>query len=137
MESIDKSKLKIVTFSEGIKAKGGNLTPATLMVDCRIIRESNNGLPEDRKFTDPRMSGSDVNFRTWILENNMDEIENILGTVQYGLDKLLHRRNGKKDPYEEPFTINFFCAHGVHRSVSTKIIISNILKKNGWNVEVK
>lgn len=124
----DKGKLKIILFSEGIKANKGVLTPATLIVDCRILAHP-AALQADTKL--------DGGLEKWIVKNNWAEMVTITDLIHEGLDKTLMRRNGKKDPYEEPFTINFFCAHGMHRSVSAKNYMAGVLKDTGWKVEVK
>jgi RNase adaptor protein for sRNA GlmZ degradation len=123
---IDKSRLKLITLSAGIKA--GPLPYADLIIDCRIIPDPSH----------VGGTGDDSKIQEWVRIRCLEKLSLIFQVVEAGIRMLDARRGGNEEKmYGQPFTILFFCAHGIHRSRSTKHIISDWLEDEGWKVEVK
>lgn len=121
--------LLIILQSSGYKSGPLPEKGVDLFIDCRSVAnpcyiEQFGGA-----------GGTQQNVRDWVRDNT--DIEAHMRIVCEALSRIPIRRNDKEFPYEKPFVIHCFCAHGIHRSVSMKFIIGAALTIKGWRVEIK
>ena len=125
------SPLKLVLRWHGIKTlqapKGFRMIPqADLYIDARGIAEK--GIAGT--------TGLDSSFQEGVKKASAKSLDAILTYIVDGLRHVTARRSHLKDPFSEPYTIYFMCAHGVHRSVASANIIYERLKAMGYDVTI-
>ena len=98
---------------------------ADLYIDCRGIREA--GLKG--------ASGHDPAFQAGVKEHSSVSLQAIEDLIIDSLRHIGTRRAGVLKPLEQPYTVMFMCAYGVHRSVSTGTIIAQRLRAKGYTVQ--
>lgn len=131
--------LVLVLISHGLKTgkvedtKGDTIAyqvpKADLYLDCRGIRE--HDLPDHAK------GGGSMKFQDAVLNNNAPTITSFQRIIEDSIPQIKTRRNGEKNPYDRPYVICTMCAHGIHRSVASKHLLAERLKKAGYTVEVR
>lgn len=132
------SDLKIVVKSWGLKRFGTQtssqgmkvsiLPTADLYLDCRGIKE--HGL-----------KGADRNdihgtFAESIQQTNAPTLEAMVTTIKDAVAQIPDRRWPSKTPFKDPFVVCFFCAWGMNRSPTTKMVIAKRLTDMGYKVEI-
>lgn len=128
--------LKLILSSDGVKKSAERGLPrADLLIDCRILREHFKFMEGGAAFTG-MASGTNPSFRAALESANALQLGLIKEYVRAGIDAIPSRRGELADPYSKPFSICFFCAWGIHRSVSAKYILADWLKGKGYQVEV-
>jgi UPF0042 nucleotide-binding protein len=97
-----------------------------LMFDLRFLPNP-HFVPELRPFT-----GEDARVREYIMArpDTMDFLERLQGFLEYLLPR--YRSEGKSY-----LTIGLGCTGGKHRSVSVSIMIAEILRRSGYEVNIK
>jgi RNase adaptor protein for sRNA GlmZ degradation len=121
-------KLLIKFISAGVKS--GPLPPADYYLDCRVVYNP---------FHDPTLAGKtgddlSVQLKVRELSPSVDAMRDLL---REAIRRIPTRRKGEgKDPYEKPFVVCCFCAHGIHRSRSVKHLLSRDMIAAGFKVEV-
>ena len=130
-----KSRVKLVLQSTGVKhnvgaAKKGfiSLPRADFYVDCRGVAE--RGLHE-------KGTGKSLAFQAAVETASPAALTHIHASILEAIAKVPDRRRERPDPFTDPFTICFFCAWGMHRSVATKYIMGERLRRNGYLVTIE
>jgi hypothetical protein len=131
--------LKIVVKSWGLKKFGTQtasngmkvsiLPTADLYLDCRGVKEHNlaKGVSRDD------VAGT---FAQSIQQTNADTLNAMVTTIKDSIAQIPDRRYPDKHPYRDPFVICFFCAWGMNRSPTTKMVVAKRLSEMGYNVQV-
>lgn len=122
------NQLKVVISSAGIK--GAPLVPHDYHIDCRSIANPFHIPALDGK------TGDDPEVQDWVKSHT--KVDTYIALLNEAISRIPTRRKGVgKDPFEKPFTVLCFCAHGVHRSRSMKHILAAYLKGVGVEVSVE
>ena len=129
------SKLKLVLLSYGLKSNKGDakegfrsIPVADLYLDCRGVKEA--GLPSHAG------GGASQTFREAVAEASPEMLISLQRVIEFSLGQIPSRRAEDLDPFKEPYRICFLCAHGIHRSVASKILVGERLIKAGYSVEI-
>ena len=130
---IQGNKPTLRLFSYGLKNnKGGaadgfrSLPVADLYIDCRGVFDGTGGFA----------SGKLTTFQSKVIEESSMSILSFQRVIEDSLKQIPRRRNDQADPYAKPYVICFMCAHGIHRSVASKILVGERLVKAGYKVEI-
>jgi hypothetical protein len=132
-------QMPLILSSCGAKEVDFKFTPAHLLVDCRMLVERGSGL----ELVKGARHGANPSYREWIQLHNQHQLCVLEDYILASIASVKGRRSGglfpsadgvlagvelKHGVYDDPFYITFFCAWGVHRSVSTKWIMVERLK---------
>lgn len=129
------SPIKFLLISHGLKTASDehtySLPKADLYLDCRGVTDGSRviGLVGGP-------TGNNLNMQKLVQELSPATITSFHRIIEDSLDKIPLRRNTKLDPYSDPYVVCFLCAHGIHRSVSSKHLIAALLKQAGYRVKV-
>ena len=123
------NKPRLILRSAGIKTSAfpdlWHPKEHDLLIDCRVVKDPSHYTQGGQKMWD------------WLLDQCPYQLRKILCHVLNGIDMIPERRREKDDPYKDPFKILFFCAHGMHRSVSVKQIMGRWLREAGFEVTIE
>ena len=129
-------KLKLILISYGLKRNEGNaddgyrsIPVADLYFDCRGV--------DEHTYKGAGARGTSEEFLDHVSAKSGGVITSFHRLIEDAIPFIPARRSDKKDPWADPFVVCFLCAHGMHRSVASKILVGKRLAKAGWNVEVK
>ena len=123
------NKPQLILRSAGIKThafpKLWHPQEHDLLIDCRVVKDPSHYAQSGLKMVD------------WVEENSTYPVLMLFEVVKKGIDMIPERRREKDNPYKDPFKILFFCAHGMHRSVSVKQIMGRWLREAGFEVTIE
>lgn len=129
MEPVIKPKLIFKSFGlKGIKFQGDPvLPPADFYVDCR-------GLPDGLQAF---ASGSSPMLQKLMEQQGILTLDAMYALIEDGLQRIPTRRSETPTPYEKPYVVAFFCAHGIHRSRGAKEILARNFRASGFDVTIE
>ena len=127
-QKLNQQDLTIILQSSGYKAGPLPEKGIDLFIDCRAIANPCYIPSLGGK------SGDDQEVQEWVAYHT--DMDAYYAIVEEALTRIPIRRNDKENPYEKPFVIHCFCAHGIHRSRSMKHLLKIYLSCE-WKVEVR
>jgi RNase adaptor protein for sRNA GlmZ degradation len=117
-------------ISAGKSAVLGGQINADCYIDCRVIVNPHR---------DPvigHLTGDHPQVQSWLAKENFEFLRAASKLIKLGVATAPSRNSFKSGGIEKPFTVCFFCLAGVHRSRGSKHVVGNMLKQEGYQVEV-
>lgn len=119
-------KPKLVFKFMGLKPSGYQLPKADLYIDCRGVKEV--GAPST-------WDGTSNSFLNYVRVHSSASLYAMETLIAESLNHIADRRAGE-DPLAKPYVVQFFCAHGVHRSRACCTILAERFRADGYTTEV-